>query len=368
MDDWGTDRRDEHLQILSRDELEERVRQRTSELENVTDAMVDILIRLDEKGTISMINDAVRNILGYEPAELEGKPIDILLTDSPAEGQSPVSSVNQLLERLLGEGQVTDMEVYCSTADGERLPMSLSASILEDENGVPTGIVCVAKDISERKAAEEQAEFLHSLLRHDLENRLQVAMGYLEILGDSTLAESDRQYVDRSLDAVTDATELIENVRKLDRIEDAESLQSVHLTTAVTDAVDGYEKLRTEKGVETETDLDDVSVLAGPLLVELFNNLVENSLVHSNADRLRLTTTVDEETVTVTVEDDGDGIPPENQDVIFERGHSGGGSSGSGLGMYIVGELVENYGGEVNVTESSLGGARFDVTLQLTPE
>lgn len=364
MADRGTDEREEQIQVLSREELEERVRQRTSELENVMDAMADILIKLDEQGNISMINGAVTDILGHEKGELEGKPVDILLTEPPADSQSSVTSSSHLLQRLLREGQVTDTEIYFTTADGEAIPMSLSASTLEDENGMPAGIVCVAKDISERKEAEERAEFLHSLLRHDLGNSLQVSKGFLEILADDELGDPTDQHVERSLDAVEDAVELIENVRTLSKIDGGESLNPANLGETVRNAVERHEKLRREQDIALETDIEDVSVLAGTLLREVFANLVENSLVHSNADTLRVATTVGNETVTVTIEDDGDGVPPDERDQIFERGYSTGESGGSGLGMYIVKQLVENYNGEVSLTESDLGGAQFDVTLQ----
>lgn len=359
---------DEKLHFLSREELEERIRTRTSELENVMDAMADVLITLDETGNISMINGAVEEILGHEPTALEGKPIDVLITNPPEGAQSPVSSSSKLLERLLREGQVTDVEIYCSTVDGEKLPMSLSASTLEDENGIPTGIVCVAKDISERKAVEEQASFLHSLLRHDLGNSLQVAQGYLEILTDSDLGETEREYVERSLGAIEDAAELVENVRTLNRIDGSESVTPTDLRAAVANAVARHEGLAEEQGIDVETDVDDVSVLAGTLLTEVFANLVENALEHSNADTLRIHSTTGPETVTVTVEDDGVGIDPSDREQIFKRGYSIGDSSGSGLGMYIVSELVESYGGDVAVDDSPMGGARFEVTLQRAGE
>lgn len=365
MSNRGSEDSDEQLQLLSRTELEERVRQRTSELEQVMDAMADILIKLDEEGNISMINGAVTDILGYEKESLQEKPVDILLTEPPEDHQSSVTSSATLLERLLREGQVTDVEIYFSTADGDSIPMSLSASTLEDENGIPTGIVCVAKDISERKAAEERADFLHSLLRHDLGNSLQVSKGFLEILVDNDLDDSQQEYVDRSLNAVEDAVELIENVRTLSRIDGSESLKPVNLKETVSSAVERHEQLQYEQGIDVETDVDQVTVMAGKLLMEVFANLIENSLVHSNADLLRISTSLDDETVTVIIEDDGDGIPEEKREEIFQRGYSMGDASGSGLGMYIVNQLVDAYDGEVSLTESELGGARFTVTFNL---
>ncbi|MFP4001865.1 MAG: ATP-binding protein, partial [Thermoplasmata archaeon] len=48
----------------------------------------------------------------------------------------------------------------------------------------------------------------------------------------------------------------------------------------------------------------------------------------------------------------------------FEKGYKYGESGGTGLGMYIVKEIVESYGGSVEVKDSELGGARFDVHME----
>lgn len=364
MADRGSDGNDETLQLLSRAELEDRVRQRTSELEQVMDAMVDILIKLDDQGSISMINGAVTEILGYEKATVEGKPVDILLTEPPEDHHSSVTSSENLLERLLREGQVADVEVYCSTADGDAIPMSLSASTLVDDRGTPTGIVCVAKDISERKKAEERAQFLHSLLRHDLGNSLQISQGFLEILNEDEFEDTQQEYIDQSLGAIEDAVELISDVRTLNRIDGSESLREVPLERPITEALERHDGLKREKGIRTEIEMDDVSVMAGTLLQEVFANLIENTLVHSNGSVLRLSSTVESQRVTVHVEDDGDGIPPSEREDIFQRGYSTGEASGSGLGMYIVNQLVDAYDGDVSLEESDLGGAKFDVTFQ----
>jgi PAS domain S-box-containing protein len=355
---------EEELQLLSRAELEEQVRQRTSELEQVTEAMADILIKLDEEGNISMINESVTDILGHEKGTLEGKPADILLTEPPEEHSSSIMSGTTLLERMLREGQVTDVELYFSTADGDAVPMSLSASTLEDDNGMPTGIVCVAKDISERKRAESRAAFLHSLLRHDLGNSLQVSKGFLEVLEDEEIPDDHQRYVDRSLGAIDDAIELIENVRTLNRIDGSESLRPVNVAGAIESAVERHQTLRDEMDVTVQTDIESASVMGGKLLTEVFANLIENALVHSNADRLAISTDVSEETVSVRIEDDGVGLPEDEKERIFERGYSRGESSGSGLGMYIVNQLVDTYEGDVTVGKSDRGGARFDVSLE----
>jgi len=365
QDDQGDDE-DDRLQLLSRDELEEQVRQRTSDLSNVMDTMVDVLMKLDSEGRVTMVNDAVSDILGYEEENIDGKPVDVLFA-SPDENEelADMTTSGRLIERLLSEGHVNDVEVYLSTTDGEAIPMSLSASVMNAEDGTLDGIVCVAKDISERKEAEQRAEFLHSLLRHDLGNKLQVTQGYLELLSEGDLSDREQEFLEDSLNSIDEAIELIENVRTLNRVDGNETLAPVDLSAVVLEAVERHDDLRKQQDVTIDTDLErGTTVLAGSLLKELFANLIENALVHSGGDRIRIHSQTGQDTVTVIHEDDGEGIPPEKREQIFEKGYSGASSSGSGLGMHLVSRIAHTYGGDIEVSSSELGGARFDITLQ----
>lgn len=351
------------LRVLSRDDLEARIRERTAYLQDVMDTMVDVLVRTDERGRIEMTNDAVRERLGYEPDALTGKPIDVLL--APADDEESLAT-GALVERLLATGEITDLGVSFETADGEPVPMSVSASVTTDEDGAVTGLVCVAKDVTERREARETADLLHSLLRHDLGNTLQVTAGYLDLVDESTLPERDASHIAKARSGIEDATDLIESVRVLDRADGEEELRPRSLPAVVAEVVDRHRGLAERQGLDVEADVPDVSVRGGRLLSELFGNLLENALNHSGGTTVTISATVDDETVTVSVADDGEGISLEDRHRVFEKGVTAGEAAGSGLGMYLVSRLAETYGGSVEVGESPAGGAQFDVVLQRT--
>jgi PAS domain S-box-containing protein len=360
MDDTAADT---EVTLLSREELEERVRERTIDLENVMNTMVDVLLKLDGDGRVTMTNDALTAVLGYEADDVVGKPVDYLFAQAENEALSELLTRGEFVERLLASGQLTDVEVYFETATGDPVPMSLSASVLREDGSV-TGVVCVAKNISERKAAEEEAAFLHSLLRHDLGNKLQVAKGYLDMVVDSD-GPPDETFVADALAGVDEAMELIEDVRMLDAAEDATDPQPISLSEAVGSAVERHADLARDADVDVHVDVPEgVDVLGGRLLKELFANLVENALVHAEPTKIRLAATVDDDVVVVTQTDDGVGIPDDEKTAILEKGYQGGASTGSGLGMYLVGRILDAYGGDLDVLDADSGGARFDVTLR----
>jgi len=352
------------LQLLSRDELESRVQTRTAYLENLMDTMVDVLLELDAEGKVTMANQALYDILGYDENAVIDKPVDVVLASPENNPQlSSMLTSGELTERLLVEGSLNDVEVYFETVDGEAIPMSLSASVMEDDDGGVSGVVCVAKDISERKEAEETAEFLHSLLRHDLGNKLQVTQGYLDLVLEGT-ADDSGEFLADAMAGIEEATELIENVRTLHRLDGAGDPQPTHVTQAVRESVRRHEDLRKTRGFTVETDLEpNLRARAGPLCKELFANLVENAYTHSGGSELGVTAREADGVVRTVVEDDGEGVSDERKEEIFQKGVTGSSSHGSGLGMHLVVRIAETYDGAVTVEDSDMGGARFVVDL-----
>ncbi|KXB06947.1 hypothetical protein AKJ54_00930 [candidate division MSBL1 archaeon SCGC-AAA382K21] len=102
----------------------------------------------------------------------------------------------------------------------------------------------------------------------------------------------------------------------------------------------------------------------GPLLEELFSNLLENSIAHSGCEKIRVSSEEAGDECIVTVEDDRRGISDEDKDKIFDRGFKKGETAGPGLGTYLVKEIAESYGGSAEVKDSELGGAKFVVHLE----
>jgi PAS domain-containing protein len=93
------------LRVLSREELESEIRERTAQLRNVMDTMADVLVTLDPQGRIEMANAAVEEILGYDPESVEGRPIAFLFATAGQGGETAVSGA-EFVDRLVTEGRV----------------------------------------------------------------------------------------------------------------------------------------------------------------------------------------------------------------------------------------------------------------------
>lgn len=115
-------------------------------------------------------------------------------------------------------------------------------------------------------------------------------------------------------------------------------------------------------------------LISGDNMAHIANNLIENAIkynVSGGAVWIRLA--VDEDDVIFTVEDTGIGIPPEEREKVFERFYRvdkarSREAGGTGLGLSIVHDAVLRAGGSIRLTDSSTGGACFQVTLPLARE
>ncbi len=215
-----------------------------------------------------------------------------------------------------------------------------------------------------RLETEKREEFLHSLLRHDVGNKAQITQGYLQLIKDYDLPEEIEEYVEKAKQSTEDGIDIIEKVRKLRKIEKKEEISEIDLDSKMDEIISKYKSQIEEKNIILERNEVGRKVKGGSLLEELFSNIIENSIRHSNCDKIRIYSQNEENECIITVEDDGEGISDDLKEKIFDKGFKSGERAGTGLGLYMVKEIVEGYDGSVEVKDSQMGGARFDVMLK----
>ncbi len=137
---------------LARDELA------TSKfyVNNVLRSMADSLLVIDANLTIGSINPSLLSLLGYQEDDLLGQSPGLIFGEEFAQGA--------IIENLLMQGTVSGIESSFLTCDGQLIPISVSGSMMRDEEGQFQGLVCVAQDITERKRMEEEKLQLHEQL------------------------------------------------------------------------------------------------------------------------------------------------------------------------------------------------------------
>lgn len=116
--------------------------------EKIISAMDELLILLNQEGNILNVNKATLDLLQYEQKELEGKSISMLFQKDDFN--------NKLLEILTNKKGIKNQDSIILTKTGKKIPIIYSVSHLKNEQGLIIGTVFIARDITERKQAEEE--------------------------------------------------------------------------------------------------------------------------------------------------------------------------------------------------------------------
>jgi signal transduction histidine kinase len=255
------------------------------------------------------------------------------------------------------------LEIAGLRSDGTEFPVDVSLNPIQV--GSRLEVMATVRDVSDRERRQRQLERQNDRLEefvdvvsHDLRNPLQVASGKVALTrerdDDALLDDVERAH--ERMDALVD--DLLTLARQGEFVGEPTTVDVEPTARRAWSNVDTCECT-----VDVEDDIG--SVLADQSrLLELFENLYRNAVEHAGPD---VTVTIGALRDGFYVADDGPGIPDERRDAVFDRGYTSD-TEGTGLGLAIVHRIVEAHGWTVGVTESTGGGARFEVTTTRTSD
>ncbi|MFB6136394.1 MAG: PAS domain-containing protein [Halobacteriaceae archaeon] len=344
-------------------ENERRYRTLAENLPNgaVTLVDTDLRYRAAAGGNLARLGVTSDEIEGQHAAELTAVPPDVR-TRLAAAFEAALQGESVTFELSFRDRHVI-VRVIPLRGDGEvYAAMSLSQDVTERE-----------RRERELEHERERLELMNRLIRHNLLNSLNVVDARLEMLSGRVDYEVD-SHLQTARERTEEMIDLVETIRTLMNVvvEDNDpELGAVPLDEVLTDQV----HLAREAFPEAEFDLDarpGVEVVADELLEEAVENLLTNAVQHNDAEPPRVAVEVadvGDEAVTVTVSDNGPGVPEDVRADVFEKGSRGFESPGTGFGLHLVHEIIDSYGGDVRVENGTgeYGGATFTLTLDLAP-
>ncbi|MHA2296619.1 MAG: PAS domain S-box protein [Candidatus Hodarchaeales archaeon] len=347
------------LDITERKLAEEKLQQTWEWFRVTLRSIGDAVITTNREGHITFMNREAERLTGWSFNEVAGQDLlEVFKVIDEVTGEP----IENPIEKILREG-LTNTIILISR-DGRRVPIADSGSPIRDDKGNVIGTVLVFQDITEEMMTRENETFLNELLRHDVRNKNLIVKGYLSFLDENEITPQQQEFINKAIRAIQSSIDLIEKIRSIRKAGMLEDIQDIDLDNLLKDAIRSYTDQASEKGMVIDYISVRILVVAGYLLKELFDNLIENAIRHSVGKKINITVEEKEEHVIVSVEDDGKGFPERIKDRIFERGVKGPGSPGSGLGLYLTTLILEKYGGTIKAMDSALGGARIDVRLK----
>jgi PAS domain S-box-containing protein len=258
---------------------------------------------------------------------------------------------------------VSSLEHRIIRRDGEIRYISVRIAIAKCEGGRVIRTRGANQDISDRKQAEESLRLAHKKLhlltgitRHDIGNQLMALNGFVSLLHNKVTDPALESYFSRISEASRQITAMIAFTKEYDKIGEHAPVWRV-LATVVDDAAKGI----LPGQVLLKNDLPPtLEVIADPLIVKAFFNLLDNSIRHGQrVTEITVSSRMSGENLVVVWEDNGIGIVRDEKERIFERGFG----KNTGLGMFLVKEILSLTGITIAETGEPLAGARFEMVV-----
>jgi PAS domain S-box-containing protein len=359
----------------------QRERERAQEYFQVADV---IMLVLDPRGHVQLLNSKGCEILGHEPGEVAGR--------NWFEHFVPRDRRTEIRRRFLSQAATAYLEYPVLTRGGSERIVAWHTTYLTDENGACTGILSSGSDITpirslERakenaeSASQAKSQFLANM-SHEIRTPMNGVLGMTELLLETPLNEKQHDFAIKAQRSAQHLLTILDDVLDLSKIEAGKlELETVDfdLKQVVLESIETFEGSARKKGLTLSVVIaDDVpSALAGDptRLRQVILNLLGNAVKFTDAGSVSVEVTAAEiaaewADLRIEVHDTGLGISEEKLSTIFETFQQADGSTtrtygGTGLGLSISRELVQLMGGELGVESAPGRGSTFWFTTRL---
>ena len=348
-------RRMEH-QRRQIDRQMDELRRRSEEFEQITGSMSEGLVLLDEAGVILSINPAARRLL--DAAEnCVGQ--DLLTVDRDV-------AVSDALRQAAEQGH--------SEFRGQRNGREYQFDVTRIQSeGRTAGTVLLVFDVTERAFAERNRREFTANVSHELKTPLQGIIGSAELLENGLVKQEDvPRFIGHIRSEAQRLVTLIGDIIRLSQLDEGEPMpaEPVELLALAREAAESLQSAAAARNVTITVEGEPVELTGvRRLLYEIVFNLCDNAIKYNtDGGRVQVTVTKENEMAAVTVRDTGIGIPPDQQDRVFERfyrvdkSHSKA-SGGTGLGLSIVKHAVQYHHGAIHLQSEVGKGTEIRVTF-----
>ena len=340
--------------ITKRKQTEDELRKENEKNRTLMDHASDAIFIIDAgTGILADANKKAQDLVKRPLAEL----VNMHHCDlTPSEFHEACEAA---FRKILQEGGGSQPLVVIDR-DGLRIPVLASAALIDI--GGRQFVMAIFHDISEIQMAQDalrlanrKLNLMAEITRHDIRNKLTVMSGYLDLVKDRPPEPDYFMYMKKLETIVGHISENIEFTRLYQNLGvAAPDWQNVHDVFFRACARIDIRKIC------VQSDTGGLVIFADPLLERAFHNLAENVVLHGGTvQTIRISARESADAAVIVIEDDGIGIPPSDKEKIFSKGFG----KNTGLGLFLVQEILSITGITIRETGEYRRGARFELSV-----
>jgi two-component system, OmpR family, sensor histidine kinase VicK len=380
-------------EIIDRQQIEIALRQSEEQLRLITNALPVLIAYVDDRECYQFNNQAYTDWFGKSPSEIHGSSI------CKVWGEDAYLRVQPYIDQALA-GNVVTYEQEIQLQDGTNRSLSINYIPHIDSDEQVRGFFALTSDISDRKAIERMKDEFISVVSHELRTPLTSLHSALKILVTGrlgVLTNDGQQFLEIADESTERLVRLVNSVLDLQRIESGAvtmEKQACVATELMIQAVDAMQAMAQQHQITLVNQPLDIQLwVDADYIVQALTNLISNAIKFSApGDKVWLSVACQNQQpipapkgrkspkskvikssappieILFQVRDEGQGIPANKLETIFERFQQVDSSDsrkkgGTGLGLTICRKIIEQHGGKIWV-DSTLGvGSNFSFTL-----
>ncbi len=366
-------------QFLGRSVQEKRVNELNRQKESILNTVADGILGTDQHGRVTFANPAAARMLGADPNALVGRFVHAIVHED-VYGSPTACASHCFIRRGLFAKEGTHGQDIFYRPDSTSFPVEFTLTPMQ-VSGTVTGSVLNFRDVSQRQALDRMKDEFISTVSHELRTPLTSIRGSLGLLSTGLLGEVNDKAANLLRIAVNNSdrlVRLINDILDLERMQSGRaplSFRNCSLSDLAKQAIDALTPVADNAQVRLLLRATSVEFVADPdRLQQVLTNLLSNAIKFSPPES---TITVAIETgasgVSLSVSDEGRGIPEDKLESIFDRFQQVDASDsrqkgGTGLGLAICRTIVEQHGGRIWAERNVERGATFRLFLPADPQ
>ena len=346
--------------------------------EAILSSIGDAAFACDKEGKIILFNKMAEEITGIAKKDALGEPYgQVTSFINEKTGEPAVDFISEAIKKRIKTGM--DEDTVLVRKDGKKIPVADTAAPIFDSKGVVTGCIVVFRDVTKERSIDQAKTELVSLASHQLRSPLTAIGWYAELLESETngiLTPKQLKLTREIRDAYKRMTTLVNSLLNVSRISMgtfAVDPGSTNIENVAKTTLELFKHEIEEKKLTIRENYDKRldNFWADPkILSVIFQNLISNAVKYTPSGGKIVINIKKQKFLEISISDTGMGIPKYQQAKIFTKLFRADNAndvdpSGTGLGLYIVYEIVKASGGTVRFDSEVKRGSTFYVSYPL---